>query len=184
MSLATQLTDLTTRIATEVKALRTLINGNAADLTALDTTATNNLVTAINEVLVTAVTQAEMDDAIADAIAALVGTAPSLLDTLGEISDAIADNADFAGTMTTLLAGKQAVDATLTALAGVATAANKLIYATGSDTFATTDFTAYGRTIVAFADAAAARTSIDVYSKTEIGSPTTNFVATFEAGLV
>ena len=46
MSLVTRLTDLSTRIATEVKALRTLINGNAADLSALTTTNKTNLVAA------------------------------------------------------------------------------------------------------------------------------------------
>lgn len=44
---------------------------------------------------------------------------------------------------------KQPVDATLTALAGVTTAADKLIYATGSDTFSTTDLTSVARTLVA-----------------------------------
>lgn len=47
------------------------------------------------------------------------------------------------------LDGKQALDGTLTALAGVTTAANKLIYATGSDAFATTDFSALARTLLA-----------------------------------
>jgi len=50
MSLATNITDLATRIATEIKSLRTLTNGNAADLSALTTTAKNNLVAAINEI--------------------------------------------------------------------------------------------------------------------------------------
>jgi hypothetical protein len=50
MSFATNVTNLATRIATEVKALRTLINGNAADNSALTTTAKANLVAAINEV--------------------------------------------------------------------------------------------------------------------------------------
>lgn len=49
MSLQNRLTDLTTRIANEVKALRTLLNGNAADLSALTITAKSNLVAALNE---------------------------------------------------------------------------------------------------------------------------------------
>lgn len=48
-SLATRLTDLTTRIATEFKSLRTLVNGNASTNAALRTTAKGNLVAAINE---------------------------------------------------------------------------------------------------------------------------------------
>lgn len=39
-------------------------------------------------------------------IANIIGTAPAALDTLGELSDALGDDADFAGTMTTALAGK------------------------------------------------------------------------------
>jgi hypothetical protein len=49
----------------------------------------------------------------------------------------------------------QPIDATLTALAGVSTAADKVIYATGSDTFSTADFTAAGRSIVGAANAGA-----------------------------
>ena len=56
------------------------------------------------------------------------------------------------GTPTTLagygITDSQAGDATLTALAGVTTAADKLIYATGSDTFSTTTFTAAARTVL------------------------------------
>ena len=48
-TLASRITDLTTRIATECKSLRTLLNGNAADLSALTTTAKTNLVAAVNE---------------------------------------------------------------------------------------------------------------------------------------
>ena len=58
------------------------------------------------------------------------------------------------------LSGRQPLDATLTALAGVTTAANQLIYATGSDAFATTGLTSFGRSLIDDADAATARTTL------------------------
>ncbi len=54
----------------------------------------------------------------------------------------------------------QPLDATLTALAGVTTAANKLIYATGADAFSTADLTAAGRAILDDANAGAQRTTL------------------------
>lgn len=56
----------------------------------------------------------------------------------------------------------QPKDATLTALAGVSTAANKVVYATGSDTFSTTDFTSYGRSVVGVADEAAFKSLVNL----------------------
>lgn len=58
----------------------------------------------------------------------------------------------------------QAYDATLAGLAGVATAADKLIYATGSDTFTTTDLTSFGRSLIDDADNSAARTTLGLGS--------------------
>lgn len=58
----------------------------------------------------------------------------------------------------------QAKDATLTALAGVSTAADKLIYATGSDTFSTTDLTSFGRSLIDDADNTAARSTLGLGS--------------------
>ena len=49
-TLVTRISDLATRIGTDVKALRTFINGNMADLSGLTTTAKGNLVAAVNEV--------------------------------------------------------------------------------------------------------------------------------------
>lgn len=54
----------------------------------------------------------------------------------------------------------QPLDATLTALAGVTTAADKLIYATGSDAFSTTDFTSYARTLLALSSKSAVQTEL------------------------
>ena len=58
------------------------------------------------------------------------------------------------------LSSRQPLDATLTALAGVTAAANQLIYATGSDAFATTSLTSFGRSLIDDADAATARTTL------------------------
>lgn len=54
----------------------------------------------------------------------------------------------------------QPIDATLTALAGTATGSDALIYFTGVDTTSTTNFTAFGRTLVGSSNAAAALTTI------------------------
>jgi hypothetical protein len=69
---------------------------------------------------------------------------------------------------------KQAGDATLTALAGVSTSANKLIYATASDVFATTDLSAYGRTLIDDADATTARATLGLVIGTDVLAPTGN----------
>jgi hypothetical protein len=69
------------------------------------------------------------------------------------------------GTNPTTLSGygitdAQPLDATLTALAGLSTAADRLPYATGADAFALATFTAFGRSLVDDADAAAGRTTL------------------------
>ncbi|HHK8873130.1 TPA: tail fiber protein [Escherichia coli] len=83
------------------------------------------------------------------AISALVGSSPEALDTLNELAAALGNDPNFATTMTNALAGKQPLDATLTALAGLATDANKLPYFTGTDTVSQTDLTSVGRDILA-----------------------------------
>lgn len=136
MSLATNIANLATRVATECKALRTLINGNAADLSSLTTTAKGNLVLAVNELKasITALgTPATINDAatnssetwsstkinneITTALNNAIDGAPGALDTLNELAAAIGDDASFASTVTTALGNRVRYDAvqTLTA---------------------------------------------------------------------
>lgn len=167
MSLSTNVTDLATRVATEAKALRTLINGNAADLAALTTTAKTNLVAAINELQSEVAASSGINDAtttttstwssskinteIGTATAALVDAAPGTLDTLNELAAALGDDANFATTINTALGNRVRVDAAQS-------------------------FTGPQQ--------AQARTNIDAASATDVGSTTANYVTTFEAGLV
>jgi len=129
MSLEAQLTTLATRAGTENKAIRTLLNGNLVDLSGLNTTAKNNLVAAINEVLVTAgaggINDAVMaltstwssqkvNDEIVLAINNALDGAPDALDTLNELAAAIGDDANFAASVNTALGNRVRFDAAQT----------------------------------------------------------------------
>ncbi|ELB6906910.1 phage tail protein [Escherichia coli] len=82
------------------------------------------------------------------AITALVDSSPDALNTLNELAAALGNDPNFATTMTNALAGKQPKDATLTALAELATSADKLPYFTGADRAALTALTSVGRAIL------------------------------------
>lgn len=108
-TLSSRITDLAARTAAQCKAINMLINGNGVDLTALTTTAKTSLVASINELKASvdqiATTPGLIDDAstgtgrtwsasfiqakINAAVSALVNGAPTTLDTLKELSDAI-----------------------------------------------------------------------------------------------
>ncbi len=68
----------------------------------------------------------------------------------------------------TQFSGKQNLDATLTALAGLTTAADQLIYATGVDTFSMASLTTFGRSLIDDADASAARTTLGLAIGTNV----------------
>lgn len=116
-------------------------------------------------------------------------TAPSVTISGGSITGitdlAVADggtgasNASGARTNLGLVIGTdvQAYDAALQSIAGLTTSANQLIYTTASDTYATTAFSAFARTLVDDADAATARTTLGV----AIGSNVQAYDATLQS---
>ncbi|EOU4247383.1 phage tail protein [Escherichia coli] len=89
------------------------------------------------------------------AIAALVDSSPDALNTLNKLAAALGNDPNFATTMTNALAGKQPKDATLTALAGLATAADRFPYFTGNDVASLAILTEVGRDILAKSTVAA-----------------------------
>lgn len=164
MSLDTQIQNLAVRAATQDKLLKTLINGNAIDLSALTTTDKSNLVAAINEVLgkttslindnasstTTTYSSDKITAEIQAAVTNLVASSPAALDTLNELATAIGNDANFATTITNALA-------------------NKLDFGTA-------------QTLTA-AQLQQGQDNLQVYSRTEIGSVSTNYVTIFEANL-
>lgn len=98
----------------------------------------------------------------ADRYAYFTGASTATLGTITSFARSILDDADAATVRTTI--GAQQADATLTALAGVTTAVNSLLYFTGVDTAASTTLSAFGRTLIDDADAATARTTLGLAS--------------------
>jgi hypothetical protein len=123
MSIANNLANVFTRIGTEFKAIRSLINGGGSNLTGLTTVNKANLVAAINEVnAALANSGAQIDDStisllkvwssdktnsvINQKVADLVGGSPDLLNSLKELADAIGDDPNFAASIATQLGAK------------------------------------------------------------------------------
>ena len=98
---------------------------------------------------------------VSDAISQLIGGAPDVtLDTIAEIAAYAMNNADTIAAVAAAIANKQDRNAKLTALSALALAADKLIYATGANTLAATDLTAFMRSVLTAQDAAGARVAI------------------------
>lgn len=237
MSLVTNITNLTTRIATETKAIRTLVNGNTSTLASLTTTDKTNLVAAINEIksladsingdltaaegdisgletsvgtlasltttaktsLVAAINELDaaldaldvtdyINDAttsttslwsstktsneISSAVSALVDGAPALLNTLNELAAALGDDESFATTISSQIAGK-------------ANAVHTHAISDVTNLQTTLDGKASATHSHAISDVTGLQSALDGKASTaSIGDTTTNFVTTFEAGLV
>lgn len=172
-SLDTNLKNFTTRVATESKALRTLLNGNASDLSALTTTNKASLVLALNELkaLITSVSAAagatvndtatssttqtysidKIRSLVTTSLNAVVDGAPTALDTLKELSTALNNDANFAGTVTAALGNRVRVDAAQTLTAG---------------------------------QKAQALSNIGAVASADVGDTSTDYVALFNTGLI
>lgn len=112
-------------------------------------------------------------------IAALVNSAPGALNTLKELADALNDDANFAASMTTALAGKQPLDTDLSSIAGLSSAANKGLYATGSGVWSLYDLTAAARTLLDDPDVSTMRATLGL----QIGQDVAPAVRTVGSGL-
>lgn len=130
--LVQRIKDALVRLSTELKAHKILINGNAADLSALTTTAKTNLVVALNELKTriddaVAASGATINDAaststdqtwsidkitaqIGVAVAGLVNGAPGVLDTIGELAAALQDDESAITAINTALGNRLRVD--------------------------------------------------------------------------
>ena len=175
-TLQVRLSDLATRVATEVKSLRVLLNGNAADNSALITTAKGNLVAAINEVKAQANSLAASGGAtINDASTASTTQTYSVTKILTSISEAqAAVKAEILGgagaAYDTLQELKDLLDGAETDLTSLTTAlGNRLRFD------AAQSLTAQQKV--------QANTNMGSLSLIQAGDPDTNLVAVFEAGL-
>lgn len=106
---------------------------------------------------------------VANSFIYFTATDVAAVSTITTFGRSLVDDVDSAAARTTLGLGTaatqastafQAADATLTAIAGVTTAADRFIYFTGVDTATFSTVTAFGRSLIDDTDAAAARTTL------------------------
>jgi hypothetical protein len=153
MSFATNIQNLATRIGTEFKTIRTLISGSGTGDVSNLNTTADNLVAAINEVKLTA-------DSAAGGGVAINDSATNTEDTWS--SSKI--DTEITSAVNGILDGAPAALDTLNELAA-----------------AINDDASYASTITSQLGNKA--NSADVYTRAQLGDPTTNYVTTFEPAL-
>ena len=106
---------------------------------------------------------------VAGAIRRLVGTTPEELDTLQELAAALNNEPNFASGIASVMSGKQDRSDALTSIAGLTTSANKMIYTTAQDIYATTNLSSFVVTndILGSNSAAVFRSRIGALGSTE-----------------
>lgn len=175
-TLQVRLQDLATRVATETKSIRTLLNGNAGSNVALITTAKGNLVAAINEVKTEVATLAAAGGATIDDASTASTTATY---SVTKIRTSIAEAQ--AAVKAEILGGAGAAYDTLQELKGL------LDGATGDLSALTTALGNRVRFDAAQSLTAAqkiqANANAGSLSLADAGNPDTNLVTIFEAGL-
>lgn len=140
------------------------------------------------------ITQVNVDGAVTGPASSTNGNLASFSGTGGKViadsgfsvdnDSALAANSSVrVPTQAAVRAYAQPLDADLTALAALVSAANKMPYATGAGTWALADLSVFARTLLDDADAATARATLSVYSQAEIGPINTDYVTLFNSGL-
>ena len=168
MDIQQNLYELADAVASECKAIRTLVNGNDNDLSDLTTVNKTNLVLAVNELKASVSNTTHINDnttgagstwssskisaSISQALSGVLSGAPTALDTLQEIAAALNNDANFAATMTTQLNRRVRWDIS-----------NQNLTST---------------------EMSNARTNIDAASATNVGNTDLDFVALFNQGLL
>lgn len=175
-TLVTRIQDLATRISTENKALRTLVNGNLADLSSLSTTAKGNVVASLNEIVGRLNTIENEASSINDTATSSTTETWSVTKIASKISDASTALKD------EILGGAGAAYDTLQELKALLDDADTDISAvmTALGLRVRVDTAAQGLTT---GQQSNARTNIGAIAASDIGDTDTNFVTTFESGL-
>lgn len=167
------------RLTTQAKLLKTLINGNLADLSGLNTTAKSNLVSAVNEVLSLAQAATSSGGAVIDDATARTTTVYSSSKVTADIAAARAALKD------EILGGAGAAFDTLSELNTLISAGDQ------ADQNAITALnTALGNRVrfdaaqtLTVAQKATATANIGAVALADFGSTTTDYVALIEANL-